>query len=135
VKKSHVLLLSTLLLAGCGVGTPPTLTPYPLPSTPTSIPGLTPSESPVSPVPLAPKSSGSAQAEVTLYGVVEDGVERGCKILRVGGAVYQLVGSTDPLITAGARLAVRGRPDPNLATTCQQGTPFQVTQVQPDSAS
>ena len=129
MKKRHVLLLSTLLVAGCGVGNPPPLTPYPPPSTSATPPSA--SESHVSLSPLPPKSPGNAQGEITVVGVVEDGVERGCKILRAGDQMYQLVGSADPLITAGARLSVRGRPNPNLVTTCQQGTPFQVVQVQP----
>jgi hypothetical protein len=60
---------------------------------------------------------------------VEAGVEHGCTVLRTGDEVYQLVGSADPMIKPGARLAVRGRPNPNLITTCQQGTPFQVIEV------
>lgn len=74
-------------------------------------------------------SSGKAQGEITVVGVVEDGVEHGCKILRTGDQLYQLVGSADPLIQAGARLSVRGRPNPGLLTTCQQGTPLQVVEV------
>ena len=81
--------------------------------------------------PLPQKSSGNAQGEITVVGVVEEGVERGCRILRAGDQMYQLIGSSDPLITVGARLSVRGRPNPGLVTTCQQGTPFQVVQVQP----
>jgi hypothetical protein len=75
--------------------------------------------------------SGQAESEMTLIGVVEAGVEEGCKILRVGQAQYQLVGSTDPQIRPGAKLSVRGIANPNLVTTCQQGTPFQVIEVQP----
>jgi hypothetical protein len=43
--------------------------------------------------------------------------------------LYQLVGSADAVIKPGARLTVRGRPNLNLVTTCQQGTPFQVVEV------
>jgi hypothetical protein len=59
-------------------------------------------------------------------------VEHGCMMLRTAHELYQLVGSADTAIRPGARVAVRGRPNPNLITTCQQGTPFQVVQV--DSA-
>lgn len=69
--------------------------------------------------------------EITVVGVVEEGVEHGCKLLRTDGELYQLVGSASPLIRSGARLRVRGRPNPSLQTTCQQGTPFQVDEVQP----
>ncbi|HEY3009276.1 MAG TPA: hypothetical protein VGJ63_14585 [Micromonosporaceae bacterium] len=50
-------------------------------------------------------------------------------MLRTAGPLYQLVGSADARIRPGARLAVRGRPNPNLITTCQQGIPFQVVEV------
>ena len=43
--------------------------------------------------------------------------------------MWQLVGSADPLIQPGARLSVTGRPNPDLVTTCQQGTPLQVIAV------
>jgi NADH:ubiquinone oxidoreductase subunit F (NADH-binding) len=79
-----------------------------------------------------PFSSGKgASGETTVVGVVEEGVERGCMILRAGDQVYQLVGSADPQIKPGARLSVRGRLNPGLVTTCQQGTPLQVIAVQP----
>lgn len=66
--------------------------------------------------------------EVTVTGIVEDGVERGCVILRSGTTLYQLLGQ-DPAICAGAKVTVRGRPDPGLMTTCQQGTPLHVIEV------
>ena len=85
--------------------------------------------SPFSPKPTP--STKATQGETSITGVVEEGVERGCIVLRAGDQVYQLIGSADPRITPGARLRVRGRPNPNLMTTCQQGTPFQVVEVQP----
>ena len=131
MKKRHILLVSTLLLAGCGVGNPPPMTPYPPPST-TPATSATASESPVSNLPSPSFSSGKgASGETTVVGVVEEGVERGCLILRAGDQMYQLVGSADPQIKPGARLSVRGRLNPNLVTTCQQGTPLQVVAVQP----
>ena len=69
-------------------------------------------------------------AEITVTGTVEAGVERGCRIFRTADVIYQLVGSADPRIQAGARLTVRGRPDPALMTTCQQGTPLRVIEIQ-----
>ena len=68
---------------------------------------------------------------IEITGVVEMGVEHGCTLLRTADALYQLTGSADPLIVPGAHLVVRGRPRLDLATTCQQGTPFQVTEVLP----
>ena len=74
-------------------------------------------------------TSGKSEGEITVVGVVEEGVEHGCRILRSGEAMWQLVGSTDPLIQIGARISVTGRPNPGLVTTCQQGTPLQVISV------
>jgi len=88
-------------------------------------PGGTVSTSPPS---LPPSSSGPA-GELTLTGVVEDGVEMGCMLLRANGESYLLLGGDRALITAGQRITVRGRPDPGLVTTCQQGTPFVVAEV------
>jgi hypothetical protein len=131
VKKRHLLVLLTLMLAGCGVGTPPPMTPYP---PPTTTPPATPSESPVpNPSGLQPPNAASPkpQAEITVVGTVEEGVEHGCTILRSGEALYQLMGSTDPLIVIGARISVTGKTNPGLVTTCQQGTPLQVIAVRP----
>jgi hypothetical protein len=136
VKKRHVLLLSTLLLAGCGIGNPPAYTPYPPPSTtPATTSPAAGSESPVPTSPNEPfptlSGKGGVSGETTVVGVVEEGVEHGCMILRTDGQMYQLVGSADPQIKPGARLSVRGRLNPGLVTTCQQGTPLQVVSVQP----
>jgi hypothetical protein len=81
--------------------------------------------------PFSPKPTFSPkpQAEITVVGVVEAGVEHGCTMLRTADELYQLVGSADAVIQPGARLTVRGRPNPNLITTCQQGIPLQVLEV------
>ena len=68
--------------------------------------------------------------EIEVSGVVELGVESGCRVLRTDTELYQLI-SADPGIRAGARLTVRGRPRPDMMTTCQQGIPLQVTEVRP----
>ena len=70
-----------------------------------------------------------AQDAIEVTGVVESGVENGCTILRTDTAVYELMGSSDPLIRPGARLTVVGRARTDIATTCQQGTPLQVLEV------
>lgn len=114
------------LLAGCGSGTADAGSE---PSgTVTVSPSGPPSEAPM-PSPLyAPKYPPPPLGEVTVTGTVEAGVEHGCLMLRAGGTLYQLVGQ-DPGIVEGANVTVRGRPDPDLMTTCQQGTPLHVIEV------
>ena len=84
-----------------------------------------------SPLPRKSNPAPKPTSQTTVVGVVEEGVEHGCIMLRTTGELYQLVGSADPMIQPGARLRVTGRPNPNLITTCQQGTPFQVVEVHP----
>ena len=78
---------------------------------------------------MIPSKSPTGQDAMVIVGVVEMGVEHGCRMLRTEGELYQLVGSADPMIRPGARLTVRGWPKPDLMTTCQQGVPFQVVEV------
>ena len=136
---SMALLAAMMLLAGCATGTTqdagdsnPT---SPAAATNTSRAPTTAPESSMPTTPFSPKPTPSTKAttqgEITITGVVEEGVERGCTVLRSGDQLYQLIGSADPRITPGTRLRVRGRPNPNLMTTCQQGTPFQVVDIQP----
>ncbi len=63
----------------------------------------------------------------TLTGVVTSGVEPNC--LLING--FLLIGGDRALIKAGARLTVTGHVDRDVATTCQQGTPFVVTGAVP----
>ncbi|WP_426563801.1 hypothetical protein ACPPVT_21145 [Angustibacter sp. McL0619] len=116
------------LLAGCGsrdadAGPEPSGTVAVTPSSP-------PSESPMPSPSYSAKYPPPASGEVTVTGTVEAGVEGGCVILRTDTTLYQLVGQ-DPAIVAGAKVTVRGRPDPGLITTCQQGTPLHVIEVTP----
>ena len=118
------------LLAGCASRT---AGPGPEPSdTVTVTPSSAPSESPMPSLSYSPKLPPSPSGEITVTGVIEAGVERGCVILRAGTTLYLLVGQ-HPAIVAGATLVVRGRPDPGLITTCQQGTPLHVIEVTPGS--
>jgi hypothetical protein len=73
-------------------------------------------------------------AEITISGQVIDGVEAGCRLLAYNGVDYLLLASRPEdrdAIHAGAQLTVKGRPRPGMMTTCQQGTPFSVTEVLP----
>jgi len=123
-----------LALAGCASrapGTAPGTAGAPAPSgTVTVAPPTSSPESPMPSLSYQPKPSVPASGEVTVTGTVEAGVERGCVVLRAGVTLYQLVGQ-DPAIVEGAHVTVRGRPDPTLLTTCQQGTPLHVIEVTP----
>jgi hypothetical protein len=69
--------------------------------------------------------------EVTLEGVVEPGVEAGCTLLISQGAQYLLLGGDPAVLRAGQRVIVRGKAEPGVATTCQQGVPFIVAEAKP----
>jgi hypothetical protein len=89
---------------------------------------------------MSPSSSGSSTApdpsdsnagEMTMSGTVQAGVEHGCLIMEAGGKTYLLVGGDRSVVREGARITVRGRPNPGLMTTCQQGEPFEVAEARP----
>ncbi len=74
--------------------------------------------------------SGAKPGELTVRGEVHEGVEAGCILLQTDDdKLYLLLGGDRALIASAGRLEVIGEPQPDLMTTCQQGTPFQVTQV------
>jgi hypothetical protein len=150
------LLLAVLVLAGaagmagCGsAGTPPSPggdtgssggTPDATPSS-----GGTPGATPTPPVtfgPTAPPRLPSPRhtkpapgKEIVITGHVEDGVEAGCRVIRtLSGPTYTLL--LTPALQRQIELAadpvtLRGRLRPGLMTTCQQGTPFEVSAVVP----
>lgn len=66
-------------------------------------------------------------AAMTLTGTVTAGVEPNCFLLDN----YLLIGGPRDVIRPGARISVVGRPEPDLMTTCQQGTPFRVESARP----
>jgi hypothetical protein len=149
------LVLATALLAGCAAdtdGTPtpggtvtePSTGPTPGAAGPTGpTPGATgptagatgpgrPTPSRLPPIPVTP--APTAGAELTLTGVVIEGVEPNCLLLESPGGQYLLVaqaGVDRSLIRAGARITVRGRVAEGLMSTCQQGTPFLVSDARP----
>ncbi|MEU7477038.1 hypothetical protein AB0A63_13710 [Lentzea sp. NPDC042327] len=67
---------------------------------------------------------------MTVRGTVSGGVESGCLLLDTGTAQYLLLGADPAIAVAGAVVEVSGRAEPGAMTTCQQGTPFQVTRTQ-----
>lgn len=78
---------------------------------------------------VPPLSAGPGEIVVT--GDVEDGVEPGCVVLRASGGTYVLVGGDRQRLAEGGRMTVRGRAETGMMTTCQQGTPLRVVEIQP----
>jgi hypothetical protein len=69
--------------------------------------------------------------EVTVTGTVRPGVEPGCLLLedRAGGR-FLLVGGDRAKLSPGSRVAVTGRVDRGLLSTCQQGEPLVVASIE-----
>lgn len=123
MRRTLLLLIPLLTLTACGSSDEEP------PATPTVTTTPTTEPAPTDPT-LPGKPSGTSQA---LTGVVSDGVENGCLVLTTTSGqqgTWQLVGSTADIRT-GDRVTVRGSPAPDLATRCQQGTPFVVEAVEP----
>jgi Protein of unknown function (DUF5818) len=69
---------------------------------------------------------------VTVTGTVSRGVEAGCLLLDAeGGTRYLLVGGERAQLRPGRRVAVTGRVDRSLLSTCQQGEPLVVASIEP----
>lgn len=121
-----------VLLAACGEGTGTPQTPGGSMSTePTG--GSTGNRSYPPGLPLSPPASSKSypSGDTTMTGVVEAGVEYGCLVLNANGVTYTLVGGDRAVLRPGARVTVRGRPNPSLVTTCQQGVAFEVAEAHP----
>ncbi|MGC4745774.1 hypothetical protein ACLQ28_08945 [Micromonospora sp. DT201] len=109
-------------------GTPP-VTSQPTPDQPTPDPAATPTTVGPAPtaVPSRPKPGGPSTppgvGATTLTGTVQGGVEPNCVLLDG----YLLLGGPRDVLTPGARVEVTGRVEPGMMTTCQQGTPFVVS--------
>jgi hypothetical protein len=123
---------AVLLLSGCGDPTPTepggggggggatTVAPT-SPTSPTT------PVTPVTPRPTKPSDPSGSGRPITVDGVVEAGVEPGCKVLTAAGTTYQVLGEEVPV---GVPVRVTGVLQPGVLTTCQQGTPIRVTKVQ-----
>jgi hypothetical protein len=154
-------LITPLFVAGCAGGdpaaapgstasgggsTPATATTGPTPAT--TAPGsTTPPSSTARPprpsgpvitlgppptVPLPPGTFRPPGKMTSVVGEVVEGVEAGCYLLRVsGGKDLLLIGASLAQLRVGGRVRVTGRAEPDLITTCQQGTPFIVSDVSP----
>jgi len=85
-------------------------------------------EQPSSPPPTdRPVPPSDKPGRLTLTGTVRPGVEADCLLLQG----YLLVGGPRDLLHGGGRVKVTGRVQPDLMTTCQQGTPFVVEAAEP----
>ena len=116
-------LLAGLLAAGCGdpgdgddgagQGAPTTTAP----ATTTTVPGKR----------TEPTRTGGP---VTVVGTVAEGVEPGCLLLQAeAGGSFLLVGGERAELRPGRRVAVTGRVDRSLLSTCQQGEPLVVASI------
>jgi hypothetical protein len=97
-------------------------TPVPVPSTPISVPTGTATKRPGPPgIPI-----GTGRP-ITVDGIIESGVEPGCKVLTTGSTMYLVLGGKD--VPLGVPVRVEGILQPGVLSTCQQGTPLRVTSV------
>ena len=64
---------------------------------------------------------------ITVDGIIEGGVEPGCKVLTSGSTMYLILGGKD--VPTGVPVRVEGILQPGVLSTCQQGTPLRVTSV------
>jgi len=112
------------------------------PSTPPTASASNGSSSPASSTrPTSATASGSIAASTpdsgstgpaALVGKLEAGVESGCVVLLddSGAVLANLIGLDPATAPMGSSVEVNGRFEPDLLTTCQQGTPFAVASVQ-----
>lgn len=108
------------LVAACGgsAGSPPGGSPSPPSASTTAASTTAASTTPAEPV-------------MRLRGVVQEGVEAGCRVLTSDGEQYLLLAGEGLVVPMGTEVVVEGRPAPDLVSFCQQGIPFAVTKVEP----
>jgi hypothetical protein len=124
VKPLAGLLLAGLLLVACaGPGRDGGGSTGGATTVPTTLPDGPPATGPTPPT-----------GEVTLTGTVSAGVEPDCLLLDAeNGGRYLLVGGERAELRPGRRVAVTGRVDRDLLSTCQQGEPLVVASIDPAS--
>lgn len=125
-----------VLLGGCGNapgGAPDSTASAPgSPASTPSPPGPSPSPPVVVPPSLRPPSPpppSDRPGLTTLTGEAFAGVEAGCVLLGTSSGDYLLIGAAASQVRMGSTVTVRGLLRANLATTCQQGVPFEVVEV------
>ena len=131
---------AALLLAACGNATVQPgsgATGQPTAGASSSAPTSSPSSNPM-PVPSSACGGGTfrpgptgipvgSPKAVTIDGVIEAGVEPGCKVLTAGNTKFLILGGSD--VPMGVPVRVEGTLQPGVLSTCQQGTPLRVTSV------
>ena len=133
-----LVLILSFALAGCASADDKSAsersTPSPSASpSPSGAKTTPPSTSPPSgslPSPPKPKPGETpGRTVLTVSGTVSTGTEAGCLMLAANGTQYQLVGGDRASLRPGRKVQVLGEVQPELATTCQQGTPLMVRQI------
>jgi hypothetical protein len=92
------------------------------PTSPTSPGSTTPTGPANVPAPSATGKDVKPGATTTMTGTVTAGVEPNCLVMNG----HLLVGGPRDIVKAGANVTVTGKVQPDMMTTCQQGTPFLV---------
>ena len=129
-----VLAVLAVTLSACATSGPPQQPATSLPgsASPTDAPSPTalPSLPTVSSLPLPGTTIGSGTT-TTLHGTVTEGVESGCVVLvdSSGAVSANLQGWDLGAHPFDTKVEVTGAFEPDMMTTCQQGTPFEVTAV------
>jgi hypothetical protein len=115
-------LLAALLAAGCGDPGGDGGAGAGQGGATTTVPATVPTTAPAEPT----RSGGP----VTVVGTVAEGVEPGCLLLQAErGGSFLLVGGERAELRPGRRVAVTGRVDRSLLSTCQQGEPLVVASI------
>ncbi len=120
---------AAVTLAACGNATEQSgsgSTEQPTSAAPSSVPTSEPSEGGTFKPGPTGIPVGSPKA-VTIDGVIEAGVEPGCKVLTAGNTKFLILGGGD--VPLGVPVRVEGTLQPGVLSTCQQGTPLRVTTV------
>jgi hypothetical protein len=99
--------------------------------TSTAAPSTRPTSATASGSTAASTPDSASTGPAALVGKLAAGVESGCVVLLDdGGAVLaNLIGLDPATAPMGSSVEVNGRFEPDLLTTCQQGTPFAVASV------
>lgn len=76
----------------------------------------------------APATTGSTPDDVTITGTVTAGAEPSCLLVSAQKVEYLLL-TNNPAVVAGESVRATGHVARDIRTHCQQGIPFEVTQV------